>query len=99
MQSDQRPEAKRSAPQNKLSDDEKAAILATCNQPEYASLPPSQIVPRLADKGIYMASESSFYRVLNSFDQVHHRGQITTLMSQLGIDFGDTDILEILPSI
>jgi uncharacterized damage-inducible protein DinB len=31
--------------------------------------------------------------------QVHHRGQITTLMSQLGIDFGDTDILEILPSI
>jgi putative transposase len=79
VQSDQRPEAKRSAPQNKLSDDEKAAILATCNQPEYASLPPSQIVPRLADKGIYMASESSFYRVLNSFDQVHHRGRTRVL--------------------
>ena len=79
VQSDQRPEAKRSAPQNKLSDDEKAAILATCNQPEYASLPPSQIVPRLADKGIYMASESSFYRVLNSFDQVHHRGRTGVL--------------------
>lgn len=79
VQSDQRPEAKRSTPQNKLSDGEKAAILATCNQPEYASLPPSQIVPRLADKGIYMASESSFYRVLNSVDQVHHRGRTRVL--------------------
>lgn len=31
-----------------------------CNQPEYQSLPPSQIVPRLADEGEYPASESSF---------------------------------------
>ena len=29
--------------------------------------------------------------------QTHHRGQITTLLSQVGIDFGETDILEILP--
>ncbi|MFT7675311.1 MAG: putative damage-inducible protein DinB [Gammaproteobacteria bacterium] len=29
--------------------------------------------------------------------QVHHRGQVTTLMSQFGVGFGDTDILEILP--
>ena len=28
--------------------------------------------------------------------QVHHRGQATTLLSQSGIDFGDTDILEII---
>jgi len=27
--------------------------------------------------------------------QVHHRGQVTTLISQSGVDFGDTDILEI----
>ena len=27
--------------------------------------------------------------------QVHHRGQATTLLSQYGIDFGDTDLLEI----
>ncbi|AVL70594.1 hypothetical protein CEQ07_03585 [Oligella urethralis] len=43
---------------------EKALIITTCNQPEYRHLPPSQIVPKLADKGIYIASESSFYRVL-----------------------------------
>jgi len=29
--------------------------------------------------------------------QVHHRGQVTTLLSQFGVDFGETDILEILP--
>ena len=29
--------------------------------------------------------------------QIHHRGQITTLHSQEGIDFGDTDLPEIVP--
>jgi uncharacterized damage-inducible protein DinB len=29
--------------------------------------------------------------------QVHHRGQITTLLSQAGIDFGETDLPEIVP--
>jgi uncharacterized damage-inducible protein DinB len=28
--------------------------------------------------------------------QTHHRGQATTLLSQSGVDFGDTDILEII---
>ncbi len=28
--------------------------------------------------------------------QVHHRGQVTTLLSQYGIDFGETDILEMI---
>ncbi len=60
---------------NKLSDDERQKILAVCNQPEFQSLPPSQIVPRLADKGEYIASESSFYRVLRKADQVHRRGR------------------------
>ncbi|MBL3590123.1 MAG: IS3 family transposase [gamma proteobacterium endosymbiont of Lamellibrachia anaximandri] len=51
-------------------------ILETCNQAEYQSLPPSQIVPALADKAIYIASESSFYRVLKEADQLHHRGKV-----------------------
>ena len=29
--------------------------------------------------------------------QIHHRGQVTTLLSQSGIDFGDTDLIEIIP--
>ena len=29
--------------------------------------------------------------------QIHHRGQITTLLSQEGVDFGETDLPEIIP--
>lgn len=72
---DGRPTAKRSAPMNALSDDERKAIIDICNCPEYASLPPTQIVPRLLDKGKYIASESSFYRVLKSKGQLSHRGR------------------------
>ncbi len=38
-------------PANKLSPEERERILAVCNAPDYQSLPPSQIVPRLADEG------------------------------------------------
>ena len=62
-------------PANKLSKEEREAILTVCNQQEYQSLPPSQIVPRLADNGEYIASESSFYRVLREADQMHRRGR------------------------
>ena len=75
VKADQRPLAQRPAPKNKLSEEERARVLEVCNQPEYASLPPSQIVPKLADKGDYIASESSFYRILNEADQCHHRGR------------------------
>jgi transposase InsO family protein len=67
--------AAKRVPNNKLSDEERQAILATCNKPEFQSLPPSQIVPRLADNGEYIASESSFYRVLREADQVQRRGR------------------------
>lgn len=75
VRADRRPDALRPEPKNKLSNDEIEAILIVCNLPEYASLPPSQIVPKLADKGVYMASESSFYRILHTHSQVHHRGR------------------------
>lgn len=72
---DARPQAQRPAPSNKLSDAERDAIVAACNTPEHASLPPSQIVPRLADAGQYLASESTFYRVLRDAQQLHRRGR------------------------
>jgi putative transposase len=72
---DQRPLAQRPEPGNKLSEDERAAVLSICNSAEYASLPPSQIVPKLADRGQYLASESSFYRILRAQGQQHHRGR------------------------
>ncbi len=60
---------------HKLSEEERQRILLTCNQAEYASLPPGQIVPALADEGIYNGSESSFYRVLHAYGQVQRRGR------------------------
>ena len=60
---------------HRLSQQERQQILAVCNKPQYASLPPAQIVPALADRGEYLASESSFYRVLHAHQQVQRRGR------------------------
>lgn len=65
----------RRVPANKLTEYERRQILDIANAPEFASLPPSQIVPALADQGRYIASESSFYRVLREADQLAHRGK------------------------
>jgi len=75
VQADKRPETTKPAPANKLSDDERQAIVAVCNEAQYASLPPTQIVPSLLDKGVYLASEASFYRVLKAHKQLNHRGR------------------------
>lgn len=60
-------------PKNKLSEVECARVLEIANRAEYRDLSPKQIVPQLADKGIYVASESSFYRLLREADQLKHR--------------------------
>ena len=73
--SDARPSAERPVPSNKLSVEERQVILAVSNSPTFRSLPPSQIVPILADEGRYLASESTFYRVLREAEQQHHRGR------------------------
>ena len=38
-------------------------------------MPACEIVPALADKGIYIASESTFYRVLREEKMLNHRGR------------------------
>lgn len=60
-------------PRNKLSELERQRLLKVANEPEYADLPPCKIVPRLADEGRYLASESTFYRVLKAEKQLSHR--------------------------
>ncbi len=64
VQDDKRPICLRPEPANKLSQEERDAIIEVCNRSEFASLPPTQIVPTLLDRGEYIASESSYYRVL-----------------------------------
>lgn len=56
---DGRPHAKRRVPANKLSEAEEKQVLEVLQQPQYRSLPSSQIVPALADEGTYIASESA----------------------------------------
>lgn len=60
-------------PANKLSELERLRVIKVANDKEYASLPPSKIVPRLADEGRYIASESTFYRILKAEKQLNHR--------------------------
>ena len=62
------------APANKITDLERALIIKTSVSEIYVNLSPHQIVPRLADVGIYIASESTFYRVLQSEKLTAHRG-------------------------
>lgn len=72
---DARTDAERPVPANKLSAAEVVAVLAACQRVDTAHLPPSQIVPRLADEGTYLASESTFYRILKAHGQGQRRGR------------------------
>ena len=75
VRGDARPDAPRAPAPHRLDEAERAAVLEACHAPEFASRPPGQIVPVLADRGRYIASESSFYRILKDADEQHHRGR------------------------
>ena len=62
-------------PANALSTAERAVILETVNSATYCDLSPHQIVPRLADIGCYLGSESTVYRVLRADTLLTHRGR------------------------
>lgn len=64
-----------SAPGNKLTEEEVNEIIRVSTSAEYVDLAPTQIVPSLADKGIYIASESSFYKFLKERELLEHRGK------------------------
>jgi transposase InsO family protein len=74
-QGDRRPDADRSVPSHALSEAERARIIEIANEPRFADTPPARIVPALADEGIYIASESSFHRVLRAHGQMNRRGR------------------------
>lgn len=72
---DGRPRAQRPIPAHALSPEERHQLLEVANEPRFADMPPARIVPMLADEGLYLASESSFARVLRSAGQNSHRGR------------------------
>jgi putative transposase len=63
----------RGAPANKLSQEEREEVLRIVNNHDSRDLSPNQIVPRLADQGMYVASESTMYRILREEGQQKHR--------------------------
>lgn len=75
VKKDQRPLLERPTPKNKITEEERKEIIETVNKPEYADLAPSQIVPKLADEGRYIASESTIYKVLKEEKMNTHRGR------------------------
>ena len=68
-----RRQGSRATPANKLSGEEQQQILNILDSPEFANLNPNQIVPRLADQGIYIGSESTIYRILRRHNMNAHR--------------------------
>ncbi|RZA13057.1 MAG: transposase, partial [Proteobacteria bacterium] len=64
-----------SRPSNSLTEAEKLKIVSISTAREFQDKSPHQIVPILADRGEYIASESSFYRVLKANSLLSHRGK------------------------
>ena len=62
-----------SRPGNSLSEAEKMLVVAVATSPCFRDLSPSQIVPILADSGVYIASEATFYRILKEQKLLAHR--------------------------
>ena len=62
-------------PYNKLSELERKNIINLCCSDEYKDKTPNEIVPLLADKCKYMASESTFYRILKAANLLKHRSE------------------------
>lgn len=62
-------------PRNALSDKERSEVVEIMNVPEHSSMSPSTLVPRLATLGMYLASESTFYRIARDQKLLNARGR------------------------
>ena len=63
----------KTTPANKLTERERGEVLEVLTAPEFAGLSPNQVVPQLADQGMYLASEATMYRVLREEKLLSHR--------------------------
>lgn len=69
------PDAIRPVPANSISNEDKLRILQVSTDPEYDDRPPPPHRSHTGGRGISIASESSFYRVLKAKKLVRHRGR------------------------
>ena len=70
--------APRPAPSNKLTDDEMGQILAVLRSPRFVDLSPAQVFHILLDEGRYLASVSTYYRLLRATGEVRERRRQAT---------------------
>jgi transposase InsO family protein len=63
----------RTVPGNKLSEHEEKQLLRELTSPQHRDLSPRQVIPALAEKGTYIASESTAYRLLHKHSLQKHR--------------------------
>lgn len=62
-------------PSNKLHQNEREEIINICCSERFKDLSPNEIVPILAEEGRYIASESTYYRILKQKDLLAHRSE------------------------
>jgi putative transposase len=72
---DRRPQVTRQRPAHALSEAECEAVLSVANEARFADMPAARIVPASGDEGVYLASESTFVRLLRERGQTRHRGR------------------------
>lgn len=68
----------RPAPPNKLSTAEVTAVLDALRSPRFVDCAPAQVLYTLLDEGIYLASESTYYRLLRAHGEVRERRRQAT---------------------
>lgn len=62
-------------PSHRLSEEERSMIIEISGSEKYRDSSPWEIVAKMADLGVYLASESSFYRVLGEKSLLAHRSK------------------------
>jgi putative transposase len=65
-------------PKNKLADEEVAEILAILHSERFVDCSPAQVYYTLLDEGTYLASESTYYRILRANREVRERRRQAT---------------------
>ncbi len=71
-----RPDRSRSVPANRLCLAERAAVLAVLHSEEFVDVAPLQVYATLLDRGQYLCSVSTMYRVLAAHDEVKERRRL-----------------------
>ncbi len=75
---DPEPVQPRPAPANRLTDEERALVLSTLNSDEFVDKPPLQVYAILLERGQYVGSVATMYRVLRENTQVRERRRLAT---------------------